>query len=363
VRHAGAPIASGLRYIIGGFIAVDDRVEHVRRLNDRGNRLYADNGAEVTPAHIEQAIRLFQLALELNPRCPTCHEHLADAYLRVDKNAEAEAALRRQLSVVPKNSDNWYSLGLALRSQDREAEAVGAYQAALEIEPKDFQCTMGLAGAHGALGQYEEEKLQYLRAVQLKPDSVKAHLNLGIAHSSFNEAEEAEAAFRAAMEVDPGDARPPLNLGRYLVKLGRPAEAITAFYAAAVANSEYFGEVKLGVGTAQAQQGRLAEAVLSFESAHRMDTKNEKLASSLESMRANADALAAAQDGVRNGVADVCGTPCQEVVDGGSVAMCAVTWADGCGDAPPPDGFSAASTVDELCAHTCAYSKLVLARS
>ena len=38
-RHAGAAISGGLRYIIGGFIAVDDRIEHVRRLNDRGNRM------------------------------------------------------------------------------------------------------------------------------------------------------------------------------------------------------------------------------------------------------------------------------------------------------------------------------------
>ena len=54
--------------------------------------------------------------------------------------------------------------------------------------------------------------------------------------------------------------RPPLNLARYLVKLSRPAEAIGSFYAAAAANPEYFGEVKLGVGTAKAQQGRLGLA-------------------------------------------------------------------------------------------------------
>ena len=39
VRHAGAAIRSGVRYMIGGFVAVADQVEHVRRLNERGNRL------------------------------------------------------------------------------------------------------------------------------------------------------------------------------------------------------------------------------------------------------------------------------------------------------------------------------------
>ena len=32
MRHAGAPIETGLRYVIGAFIALDDKVEHVRRL-------------------------------------------------------------------------------------------------------------------------------------------------------------------------------------------------------------------------------------------------------------------------------------------------------------------------------------------
>lgn len=81
---------------------------------------------------------------------------------------------------------------------------------------------------------------------------------------------QAEAAFREACAVAPDDPRPPLNLGRYLAKLSRPAEAIDEFYAAAVIDPEYFEEVKLGVGTARAQQGRLSEATLNFESASRM---------------------------------------------------------------------------------------------
>ena len=84
-------------------------------------------------------------------------------HLSLDKNAEAEAALRRHVELLPRDSDAFYSLGLALRSQDREAEAKGAYAAALAIEPNDFQATVGLAAAHGTLGEYEEERRQYLR--------------------------------------------------------------------------------------------------------------------------------------------------------------------------------------------------------
>ena len=75
----------------------------------------------------------------------------------------------------------------------------------------------------------------------------------------------------------------------------RPAEAISSFYEAAVIDAEYFGEVKLGVGTARALQGRLSEAAVHFASAQKMDQKNEKLKASLAEMTAKAEQLEAVQ--------------------------------------------------------------------
>ena len=108
-------------------------------------------------------------------------------------------------------------------------------------------------------------------------------------------------------------------------------------------------------------EGRLAEAVANFESAHRMDPKNQKLKESLSQMGALASRLENVQASVSNAVDDLCGTPCQDLVDSASIAICDVTFADGCGDADPPAGFLAESRVSELCAHACAY--LQLARS
>ena len=187
------------------------------------------------------------------------------------------------------------------------------------------------------------------------PPEVDEKLRRGVELSAV-EGEEgaAEEAFRAAAAAGPHDARPPLNLGRYLAKLNRPAEAIEAFYAAAGIDAEYFLQAKLGVGTARAQQGRLREAIADFEAASAIEPSDEKLRASLGPMRARADAIEAATEGVEDGAADVCGTPCRDVVDGSGIAVCAVTWAQGCGDVPAPDGFTAESTVAELCRRACA---------
>jgi len=250
---------------------------------------------------------------------------------------------------------------LALRSQDREAEAIGAYRTALSIEPNDFQCHSSLAGAHGALGQYADEKRHYLAAIRLKPHDVKAHLNLAVSHSSLDELDEAEAAYLAAGRVAPTDGRPPLNLARFLVKLQRPAEAVAAFRLAATLDGANEKDAMLGEGTARAQQGRLEEATASFAAALASDPGDGQLQASFDAMSAQAAALASVQASTTNALPDICGTPCQDVVDYNSLAMCELTWEAGCGDAPPPSHFSKESTLQELCGYSCAYSRLTRA--
>ena len=82
---------------------------------------------------------------------------------------------------------------------------------------------------------------------------------------------------------------------------------------------------------------------------------NEKLKASLQGMRENAAIVEAASEGLVDAAGELCGTPCQEVVDVSGITACAVTWEVGCGDAEPPAGFTAASTVAELCSKACAF--------
>ena len=53
------------RYILGAFLLVTDRVEHVRRLKNRGSDLRAKGD-------MKGAVKHFEWALDLNPKCVTC---------------------------------------------------------------------------------------------------------------------------------------------------------------------------------------------------------------------------------------------------------------------------------------------------
>lgn len=124
-------------------------------------------------------------------------------------------------------------------------------------------------------------------------------------------------------------------------------------------DAEYYDQVKAGIATAQAQQGRLDEATESFESAARMSPKEPRLAGSLDEMRSTAEALRrfVAERGLKDAARDgLCGTPCREVVDISSWNVCGATWADGCDEGQaPPEGFGRDATVEQLCAESCAF--------
>jgi len=313
-------------------------------------------------------VRLFRHGLKINPNCTRCHANLGEALLRrassLDEYHLAEQSLREQTRLLPRDADAFFGLGVALRAQERNWEAVTAYKSALSFQANDYDGWINLAAAYGDLGESLAEAAAYRSVLRLRPDEAKAWANLGVALSTVEASAaadvdardaEAEHAFRRAASLVAQDALPRLNLARLLLKLSRPAEAVLEFEAAAVAEPHYVGEVRMGVGTAKAQQGRMAEAVLNFEAALNADPSNAKLAASVTDTMEKATQMQAAQRSLSNGVDNLCGTPCQEVIDNSGSHVCGISWADGCGDAPPPEGFGAESIVAELCAHACAF--------
>ena len=58
-------MTAGDRYILGAFLLIADRVEHVRRLNNQGR-------AARSKLDLRRARLFFKWALKLNPKCATC---------------------------------------------------------------------------------------------------------------------------------------------------------------------------------------------------------------------------------------------------------------------------------------------------
>jgi tetratricopeptide (TPR) repeat protein len=120
-----------------------------------------------------------------------------DALIAAGRQAEAEAALRRELALHPDNAPVCDALGVCLYFQGRMAEAVAAHR----------------------------------RALDLDPERATTWYNLGTALSDDGRAAEAVEAYRRCLARDPGNESAKYNLSRALLLLGQWDEGFRLYEA------------------------------------------------------------------------------------------------------------------------------------
>ena len=175
VRHGGHPVTSGTRYILGGFLLLEDRVENVRRLKNRGTELRRAN-------ELEKAAQHFEWALAINPKCTTCLKDWAEILHTQKQFAAAEEKMRTALELLEnKDSDALFTLGILLSEQGRDDESIEAYQQSVKLNADDAELCYNLGIKLGAKGKAKEEMEMYARAVEVDPTFGGAWLNWGTA--------------------------------------------------------------------------------------------------------------------------------------------------------------------------------------
>ena len=229
VRHGGHRVTGGERYILGAFLLIADRVEHVRRLNNQGRE--ARGRMDLRAARL-----FFKWALRINPKCATCLKNWAEALsVTADGSATppklaaaAEEKLRRALELLPGDSDALFSLGALLSSQGRKDEALEAYRASLAINADDHELCYNIGVQLGERGEYESEIEMYRRALAIKPDLGMAWANLGVALASTGQLGASEEPFANACKFQPENANNWINLAKLHHALGRSEQAAEA---------------------------------------------------------------------------------------------------------------------------------------
>mmetsp|Transcript_63876 Transcript_63876/g.101242 ORF Transcript_63876/g.101242 Transcript_63876/m.101242 type:complete len:561 (+) Transcript_63876:79-1761(+) len=221
VRHGGHPVTDGVRYILGAFMLIADRVEHVRRFNNQG-RLAREQW------DLRKARLCFKWALRINPKCQSCLKNWAEA-LSVTKDDSppplklAEAAedkLRRAVELIPSDSDAWFSLGNLLTKMDRKSEALEAYQKSFASNADDHELCYNIGVQLGEKGDLTGEMEMYRRAIAIKHDFGQAWSNLGVALASTGQLEAAEQPFQNACTYQPDSETNWINLARLYQAMG-----------------------------------------------------------------------------------------------------------------------------------------------
>jgi Flp pilus assembly protein TadD len=215
--------------------------------NARGIEL-ADRG------WLDEAVREFKRAIELDPQSAHAHDNLATVY-----------------------------------AEKKE------YLTALELEPESATAHYNLA-CFLATHSHEMAIEQYKEAIELDPEYPDAHLNLGMTYADLDQRDDAKAQFKAAIEMDQGDALARHELAALLMDEGDYRGAIALLKEVTrLEPNNYEGWLDLGIS--YAQKGFYQEAERSYVKARELNADdvllNYNIAALYSLWERRADALEA----------------------------------------------------------------------
>jgi len=210
---------------------------HEQYLNDYSYLRAADEFYQ--EQDVDNAIRQYRRALEINPRSVAAHQRLG--FLLIDCKGmlpQGMAHSREAIRLDPDNARAHYDLGMALFGLRRVGEAIGHLRIALRHAPAedsnvynrvDIEHNLGLALY--LVGSFDEAALHLAEATRMSPDNAKLRYDLALALAAQGNIDATLAQYSKARKLDPGvDVSPGLHhlLGAAYAKAGRFEEALAS---------------------------------------------------------------------------------------------------------------------------------------
>jgi Flp pilus assembly protein TadD len=176
---------------------------------------------------LPEALQEHLVALRLDPESATVHFNLA-AFLSAHATDLTLESFRNALTIDPTFPDAQFNLGLTLADEGRVEEAMAALRTAVEQAPEDPLPRHELASLLMDEGEYRAAIGQLKEVTRLAPDLFDAWLDLGISYAQQGFYEEAERAYAGATQLRPDDLLLNYNLGGLHALWGKPDSALVA---------------------------------------------------------------------------------------------------------------------------------------
>lgn len=217
---------------------------------------------ERVPSHVTAAEEACARAQSKDATAFEVHEAVGSLRLVTGNVAEAEAAYRRALAIVPESPDALIGFAAALADGGKPAAAEQTLLRAIASQPRYAASHMEYGSLLLRQGRPRDAIVPFEHATLLEPDNAGAYNNLGAACLYAGEFDRAAAAFSRSLALEP---RPSTysNVGTGLYYRGRLKEAAAMFRQAtelAPADHRVWGNL----ADALFFDGRQAEAAAAF---------------------------------------------------------------------------------------------------
>ncbi len=168
----------------------------------------------------KEAEQALKKALALHPSYPSAHHNLGVLLAKSGDHRRAQYHFEQALAARPNHLDDQVRLARSLFAQGWTDRAAEVARAAHEAHPEAVEPMIVLANAAGAK-QDVSTALEWVdRALAVDPDSGPAHYTKGLLLMTRQEAEGAIVAWRRACDLLPRDFDAHYNLGSVLLASG-----------------------------------------------------------------------------------------------------------------------------------------------
>lgn len=234
------------------------------------------------PENIENAITVFNRALEQDPNYALAFAGLGEAYwhkydLRKESEwvGRAKAACERAVALDPGEASAHACLGLVCVGTGRHEQAVEEYRRAAELQATNDEIVGGLAYAYESLGNAAEAEKTYQEAIKLRPQYWRNYNLLGNFYFSRARYPEAAEMYGRIVSLAPDSFVGYSNLGGAYIQLGRYADAALMFERSLAISPT--GSAYSNLATAHFYLKHFAKAAQIGEEAARLDSRNYKV--------------------------------------------------------------------------------------
>lgn len=233
-------------------ITYDNRAENPRnpshppkrvRTGDRSEDEMGHLWLQVLPARASDRLVLQEAVmrrrLEKYPADFVAHFNLAAALEAMDRHDEAIPLYERAVQLKPASATARNNLGAAYLAGNRVEEAVREFREAVGLDGAYHDARYNLAGALAQQGDLTASMREFDAYLRARPDDVQAQMDAGAVCIAANQPDLALPHFQAAAKLRPNDADLLTNLGTLYAQRGALREAIAAFEAALRVNPNH----------------------------------------------------------------------------------------------------------------------------
>jgi tetratricopeptide (TPR) repeat protein len=156
-----------------------------------------------TAGEFEQAIRLYQELLEIQPRNAEARNNLGDAFSKLGRFDEAADQFRRAIARKPELATAHANLGSTLLSQGLPSQAEAPLRRALKIRASDLDARSNLGRVLVSSGRLTEARSHLQRVLKVAPRHTEALYGLALVARADGRFEEAQTLFNQVLQINP----------------------------------------------------------------------------------------------------------------------------------------------------------------